>query len=345
MKRYLAVDLFSGAGGLSQGLRQAGFRVVGAVELEAVYANTYRLNQPDVKLIQGDIVELDPIESAKVWGVGPGELDLLAACPPCQGFSTIGTRNRPASDSDLRNDLIYQVLRFARALMPRTIMIENVPALAKDQRIDTVRSKLNDLGYVSDLKVLNTEKYGVPQRRKRMIMLASRIGKVRVCDVDLTWGRPRTVRSTLALLDRTDHSSDSLHNYTERRSKRIQKLIASIPVNGGSRSDLPDELVLECHKKTDGFRDVYGRMAWDKPAPTITGGCISPSKGRFLHPEEDRAITLREAALLQTLPLTFSVPEKVSRSSVSIMIGNALPPTFIEFHAKCLRSLLRRNEL
>ena len=107
-----------------------------------------------------------------------------------------------------------------------------------------------------------------------------------------------------------------------------------IPKDGGSRTDLSEEYQLECHKRTNGFKDVYGRMAWDKPAPTITGGCNNPSKGRFLHPEEDRVITLREAALLQTFPVNYKFSFRSGKAGVATMIGNALPPAFIEFHAR-----------
>jgi DNA (cytosine-5)-methyltransferase 1 len=116
-----------------------------------------------------------------------------------------------------------------------------------------------------------------------------------------------------------------------------------VPKNGGSRTDLPSKYQLKCHKKTKGFKDVYGRMWWDKPSPTITGGCSQPSKGRFLHPEENRSITLREAALLQTFPKDYRFSLKAGRQGVATMIGNALPPAFIQFHASRLLRHLDTN--
>lgn len=334
-KTRTAIDLFSGAGGLTQGLKQAGFNVVGAVESVPTYAESYRLNHPKTNLKVSDITKIDPSEYAKELGLGMGELDLLAGCPPCQGYSTIGTRNRGQRD-DPRNELVFEVLRFAIAFQPKTIMMENVPALAKDERLISLRSQLEDLGYRIDVKVLNMAHYNVPQARKRMIMLASRIGDVEVASQELDSDRMATVREAISFLPAVGESGDPLHDIREKRSEKIQKLISLVPKDGGSRTDLPEEYQLECHKKTNGFKDVYGRMSWSKPAPTITGGCINPSKGRFLHPVENRAITLREASLLQTFPVGYKFSLASGRQGVATMIGNALPPKFIEFHASNL---------
>jgi DNA (cytosine-5)-methyltransferase 1 len=128
-----------------------------------------------------------------------------------------------------------------------------------------------------------------------------------------------------------------LHNYlVAPRAPHIEKLIKAIPKDGGSRTDLGEEWQLECHKKSDGFKDVYGRMAWDSLSPTITGGCVNPSKGRFLHPTENRAITLREAALLQTFPKNYRFPLSRGKFPAALLIGNALPPEFIRRHAEAL---------
>lgn len=341
MKKRTAIDLFSGAGGLSQGLKQAGFSVVGAVESHPTYAESYRLNHPKTNLKLSDITKIDPVEYAKELGLKVGELDLLAGCPPCQGYSTIGTRNRGKKD-DPRNELVYEVLRFAVAFQPKTIMMENVPALDKDARLQKLVTKLEDLGYKVDHKVLKMSHYGVPQARRRMIMLASRLDDIEVVKQELDKDKMKTVRDAIAFLPPVDQSNDALHNAPEKRSDKVKRLISMIPKDGGSRTDIGEEYQLECHKRTTGFRDVYGRMAWDKPSPTITGGCNSPSKGRFLHPEEDRGITLREAALLQTFPPNYQFSFKSGKTGVAMMIGNALPPTFIEFHARNLLNHLDR---
>lgn len=332
-----AIDLFCGAGGLSQGLRQAGFNVIGAVELQPAFANSYRLNHTSTKMFLKDIRSLSPEDVMKELEIEPGGLDLLAGCPPCQGFSTIGTRNRAARDDDPRNNLVFDMLKFAKAMLPKTIMMENVPYLASDKRMDRVRDELEQLGYRVDVKILNMIDYNVPQSRRRMIMLASRLADIKVVVRTIESGKRKTVRDAIGQLSSRNTSDDDLHNYPVHRTEHVMKLISLIPKNGGSRSSLPDSYQLSCHKKTTGFKDVYGRMSWDRPSPTITGGCINPSKGRFLHPEEDRAITLREASLLQTFPADYRFSLENGRDGVATMIGNALPPKFIEFHASYLK--------
>ncbi len=339
MKKRTAIDLFSGAGGLSQGLKQAGFDVVGAVESVPTYAESYQMNHPKTNLKLSDITKIDPEEYMKELGLNPGELDLLAGCPPCQGYSTIGTRNR-GQRNDPRNELVYEVLRFALAFQPKTIMMENVPALDKDDRLKNLINELEKIGYNVDHKVLKMSNYSVPQSRRRMIMLASRFDDIEVVKQELDESKMATVRDAIAFLPVAGESGDRLHDTLSNPTDRIKKLISMIPKNGGSRTDLGEEHQLECHKRTNGFRDVYGRMAWDKPSPTMTGGCNNASKGRFLHPEEDRVITLREAALLQTFPVDYKFSFNSGKAGVAMMIGNALPPTFIEFHARNVLSHL-----
>lgn len=334
MGKRTAIDLFCGAGGLTQGLKQAGFNVVGAVEFHPTYAESFKLNHPKTNLKLSDITQIDPIEWGKEIGLKPGELDLLAGCPPCQGYSTIGTRNR-GKKNDPRNELVYEVLRFAIALKPKTIMMENVPALANDARLQSLREQLEEIGYKIDVKVLKMTHYGVPQNRRRMIMLGSRFDDIEVVKQEIDTEKMRTVRDAISVLPTAGSIDDPLHIADEKnRSDKVKKLISLVPKNGGSRTDLPEEYQLECHKRTTGFRDVYGRMAWDQPSPTITGGCNNPSKGRFLHPVENRVITLREAAMLQTFPKDYKFSFKSGKGGVAMMIGNALPPTFIEFHAR-----------
>lgn len=342
MKKRTAIDLFCGAGGLTQGLKQAGFNVVGAVENHPTYAESYRLNHPKTNLKLSDITEIDPRQYAKELGLKVGELDLLAGCPPCQGYSTIGTRNR-GKKNDPRNELVYEVLRFAIAFQPKTIMMENVPALANDDQLKNLRKKLEKLGYKIDVKVLKMSHYGVPQGRRRMIMLASRLDNIEVVKQELDEDKMKTVRDAIAFLPRVGRTDDPLHSDTDKRTDKVKKLISMIPKNGGSRTDLGEKYQLECHKRTSGFKDVYGRMAWDKPSPTITGGCNNPSKGRFIHPVENRVITLREAALLQTFPIDYKFSLKSGKTGVAMMIGNALPPTFIEFHARNLLKHLKAS--
>lgn len=343
MRKYTAIDLFSGAGGLTQGLKQAGFDVIGAVENHSTYAETYSLNHPETNLKTIDITELEPNEFAKELGIKIGELDLLAGCPPCQGYSTIGTRNR-GKRNDPRNELVFEVLRFAIALKPKTIMMENVPALANDARLKKLQSVLTELGYKVDVRVLNMAHFGVPQTRRRMILLASRVGEINIVSQITDSAKMPTVRQAIGKLSNIKNNNDPLHQIVEKRSDKVKRLISAVPKDGGSRTDLDESFQLECHKRTNGFRDVYGRMSWDKPSPTITGGCTNPSKGRFLHPEENRAITLREASLLQTFPPRYKFSFSSGRQGIATMIGNALPPVFIQFHANNLLNHLQQQE-
>lgn len=329
-----AVDIFSGCGGLSLGLKEAGFAVAAAVEIDLKAQETYRLNHPSVRLFAQDIRELDPAEVLEATGLKPGELDLLAGCPPCQGFSRLRTKNKRTSVRDDRNNLVTEFLRFIMVMKPKTVMLENVPALAKDTRFQKMRRQLHALGYQTVVQVLDAADYAVPQRRKRLIMLASNVHTPEIADKAR---RRITVRDALNGLSEPNQARDKLHRLGENRSKEVRELIALIPKNGGSRGDLPRFYQLDCHKRSDGFSDVYGRMAWDDVSPTITSGCHNPSKGRFLHPSQNRTITLREAAILQGFPRRYRFNVNHGKESIALMIGNALPPPFIAAHAGALR--------
>jgi DNA (cytosine-5)-methyltransferase 1 len=333
--KLFAIDLFSGCGGLSLGLKGAGFTVAAAVEIDRKAQETYRLNHPNVRLYPQDIRKLDPAQILAEAGLKVGELDLLAGCPPCQGFSRLRTKNKMTSVSDDRNDLVEDFLRFVEVMQPKTVMLENVPALAKDARFLSMRSRLHSIGYQTVVHVLDAADYSVPQRRKRLIMLASR---VHVPVVAPSERKRRTVREALKGMSEPENSRDALHGLGENRSQKVRNLIALIPKDGGSRSDLPARYQLDCHKRSDGFSDVYGRLAWDDVAPTITSGCHNPSKGRFLHPGKDRTISLREAAVLQGFPRSYKFDVAHGKESIALMIGNALPPPFITAHANALRT-------
>lgn len=295
-RRPTAIDLFSGCGGLTVGLQQAGFRVAAAVEIEAKAQTTYKLNHTSVTLYEQDIRQLDPESMLTELGLKRGELDLLAGCPPCQGFSRLRTRNKGTSVHDPRNDLVGEFLRFITVMHPKTVMMENVPTLADDGRFRQLCESIEALGYRYVVNVLDAADYRVAQRRKRLILLASR---VHVPSIARKSVNRLTVREALNGVGAPSTSRDKLHAMPERRSDEVRRLIEVIPKNGGSRTDLPEAYQLECRKRSGGFGDVYGRMAWDDVAPTITSGCANPSKGRFLHPSYNRSITLREAALLR----------------------------------------------
>lgn len=336
-----AIDLFCGAGGLSEGLRQAGFEVLGAVDSDPVACNTYKMNHNCTKVWQSDVRTITGATLMRDLKIKPRKLDLIAACPPCQGFSTIRTKNGYRRNRDDRNDLIFEVLRIVRSLKPTCVMLENVSGLASSVKYLKFRNGLTSLGYKVKWDILNTAEFRVPQRRKRLVLLASLFGDPQFAQK--ARGH-RTVRQAIGNLSSPARSRDALHNYPTQRSSKVKSLIRRIPPNGGSRSALGARSQLLCHVRMEGFKDVYGRMSWDKPAPTITGGCINPSKGRFLHPRANRAITLREAALLQSFPPTYHFSLEKGRYAVAALIGNALPPEFIRRHAIALRkSALHKN--
>lgn len=326
--------------GLTAGLKKAGYRVLAAVEIDPKARETYSLNHEKVWLAGEDIRLTDPVEIMKKLKLNPGDLDLLAGCPPCQGFSRMRKLNKGRSVRDDRNALIDDFARFAFAMRPKLIMMENVPGIADYYKFRTFTKALQKVGYGVTVKVLDVSNFGVAQRRKRLILSASRIG---IPALALETESTKTVRKVIGKLPPAGKSGDALHDMSTRTSPRVQALIQSIPLNGGSRTDLPFEMQLECHKKSDGFKDVYGRMAWNTVAPTITGGCFNPSKGRFLHPEEHRPITLREAALLQGFPKRYKFIVSHGKEAIALMIGNALPPPFIAAHARAMAQSMGRS--
>lgn len=336
-REYRAVDLFSGCGGLTEGLKQAGFTVVGAIEISPLAVATYAANHPEVTVKKADIGTVEPAALMEELGVGVGDIDLLCGCPPCQGFSRIRTKNGAKRNRDARNGLSSEMLRFAEALLPRAVMMENVPGLIAHKSFKALCTGLRRLGYHVHSEIADVQFYGVPQRRRRLILLAG-------LGFDITLA-PRaetqnTVRAAIGSLPVPGATGDALHDYPERRSEQVMSMIRDIPKNGGSRTDLPRDRQLACHRDSDGFRDIYGRMAWDDVAPTITSGCSNPSKGRFLHPVQDRAITLREAAILQTFPCDYQFDLSSGKEAVALMIGNALPPEFIRRQAVRVREAL-----
>ena len=288
------------------------------------------MNHAGVRVWEADIRRVVARQVLKSLGLKKGGLDLLAGCPPCQAFSSLRTLNGRKRVRDRDKDLLFEFLRFARVLSPKAILLENVPGLAHDPRLDRFRASLRRLGYSVAFRVVDAAQYGVPQRRRRLLLLASRVGSV-------SFAKPasmrRTVRTALHGIGAPGFTRDPLHNVKETRSQKVASFISRIPKDGGSRADLGADAQLDCHTRCDGFSDVYGRMSWDKVSPTITSGCVNPSKGRFLHPSEDRCITLREAALLQTFPKSYRFSLDRGKFDVARMIGNALPPELVRRQA------------
>ncbi|GAA4436090.1 DNA cytosine methyltransferase [Ravibacter arvi] len=327
--RLNSIDLFAGAGGLTVGMHMAGFETRAAVEIESAAVKAYELNHPNSKVFPKNIRDINVNDIREILGDEP--LHLLAGCPPCQGFSSMRRLNKRQSVRDDRNSLVLEFLRFVKELKPLTIMMENVPGLVNYYLFRQVVKELRELGYSPKVEVVDVKDYGVPQRRKRLVMVGSLLGDLEVAKVDVP---KATVRKAIGSLPSVNETTDSAHKIVANHIPRIQEMIAKIPKDGGSRRDLPQHYVLECHKKENvGFHDVYGRLKWDDYSSTITGGCLNPSKGRFLHPEENRCITAREASLLQTFPEDYQFPADITKTAVALLIGNALPPKFSYFQS------------
>lgn len=336
--KYNAIDLFSGCGGLSEGMHQAGFQTKVAVELVPIAVKAYKMNHAETKVIVRDIREIDAYDILKELNGEP--LHLLAGCPPCQGFSSIRRLNRAESVDDDRNSLVLEFLRMVKELKPLTIMMENVPGLKDYSLFKKVKQELKILGYNPKVHIINVKDYGVPQNRKRLIMVGSILGDI---DIAEPINKKITVRETIGKLEKPEESNDLMHQIIANHTPHIREMIKLTPHNGGSRKDLPRKYTLPCHQKQNiGFNDVYGRLRWDDYSTTITGGCLNPSKGRFLHPEQDRVITPREAAMLQSFPREYKLPIDAPKAALALLIGNALPPRFSFIQSENIRNHIHK---
>ena len=333
----IAIDLFCGCGGVTEGLKQSGFEVLAAVDNDPISCSTYRMNHPEVRLFENDICTLDPQVIKEMCSGSGRTVDLLIVCAPCQPFS--GLNKNP--DNDPRATLILQAIRFARILNPKFIFFENVPGLSRHtQIINKLKIELTTLGYFfNNPTQINAADYNVPQRRIRYIMIASHQENISIPPIVTPEGNRFTVRQAISFLppvnNSNDRNYDSLHRMRHHSPLTIKRL-ANIPPNGGSRHDLPYDLWLDCHKKlsqenTNRFSDVFGRMHWDDVAPTLTTGCTDVTKGRFTHPDQNRAITAREAALLQTFPLNYKFCG--TSNDIAKQIGNAVPVNLVKYLA------------
>lgn len=327
----VGVDLFCGAGGLTSGLMESGIPIVAGIDLDHRCKYAYEHNNPGARFIASDV---SSIRGSDLEALYPeGSVRLLAGCAPCQPFSKL-TNGKGKHKSW---NMLDHFGRLIDELSPELVTMENVPEVA-DRGKDVLKSFFEVLernGFAIDSKVVDCDEYGVPQRRRRFVLLASRVGAIRIPKGFYSGSvKRKTVKDAIGwlpyLTSGETHWSDPLHCASDL-SPLNQKRIEATPLNGGTWRDWPEELRLECHKKDSGrsFGSVYGRMKWDEPGPTMTTLCTGLGNGRFGHPEQDRAISLREAALIQSFPkrYRFAPPgEQVNRSAVSRMIGNAVPP-------------------
>lgn len=326
MKKIACVDLFCGAGGLTHGFVKEGVPVVAGIDLDPACAFPYEANNPG-KFIQTDIKQLTVDQLTELFE--NADLRVLAGCAPCQPFSTYAQRYE-LDGKDGKWGLLYEFARLAKGTRPDVITMENVPTVAKHEVFHDFVDTLKRLGYNVWFDVVDSSLYGVPQTRRRMVLLASRHGDIRM--IKPTIDKPKTVRQAIGRLRALSAGDaaprDKLHVSATLSEKNLKRIKVSKP--GGTWRDWPEHLVADCHRAESGrtYPGVYGRMEWDKPAPTMTTQCYGFGNGRFGHPEQDRAITLREAAIIQSFPRDYAfIPDdgEVSFKVLGRLIGNAVP--------------------
>jgi len=333
------VDLFCGLGGLTHGLAIGGVRVIAGIDVDASCRFPYEQNN-NATFVQEDVRNLSGSDLSDRWA--GFEHSLLAGCAPCQSFSTYSRKGRHSRKDD-RWDLIVEFGRLVQESKPDLVTMENVPQLLDHRVFGEFVASLR--GYNLWWDVIECAKYGVPQTRKRLVLLASKIGEIELLPPPLIDEREETptVRKAIGHLKAIraggSDSADPLHAASRLSALNIKRIRASKP--GGTWRDWDASLVAKCHRRGTGdtYPSVYGRMEWDSPAPTITTQSFGYGNGRFGHPDQDRAISLREAAILQTFPddYRFLPSGQIPKFSVlGRLIGNAVPVRLGEVVAKSL---------
>lgn len=326
--RISAVDLFCGVGGLSHGLQDSGIDVVAGVDIDGTCDYPYRTNVR-ARFYQRDVRDLTGGELEAMWPAGT--IRLLAGCTPCQPFSSY--RRGADTSSTSQWSLVDEFRRLVEATKPDLITMENVPRIVSAPVFKRFVESLRALGYWVDFKSCYCPAFGVPQHRRRLVLLASSLGQISVPEGTTAPSDYVTVRQVIGNLpplgNGETHPGDRLHKSRTLTDINLKRIRSSRP--GGTWEDWPEELRAPCHRKASGrtFRNVYARMSWDEPSPTITTLAFNFGAGRFGHPEQDRSITLREAAMLQSFPpdYEFVAPgNPVQFVPLGRLIGNAVPP-------------------
>lgn len=361
-----AIDIFSGCGGVSCGLTKAGFKVKAAVDNEKKAVKVYTSYQPlsKVKVLTEDVHKVSAHKLLRMSGLKEDDLYLFAGCPPCQNFSRQNTKNKEKTEEQ-RKELLFEFLRLIEEIYPPFLLMENVQGITSklnkpilEEFVGRLNNEENPLNkrYKVFAKVLNAANYGVPQTRMRFVLHAVR------CDVydelqkaNIPFDLPiathdknkkndllpwvtvsQAIGDLPAIKAGESYTGNGIFNHKCAGLSSINlERMRFIRANGGSRTGLPERLVLKCHQKKDkngnvfkGRNDVYGIMDADKPSPTITGGCLCYSKGRYGHYAQNRAISIREAARLQTFPDDFEFTDNLS--DAALQIGNAVPIKLVE---------------
>lgn len=333
MSKLKAVDFFCGAGGMSCGFSQAGIQILAGIDIEKQFEDTYLANHPGAKFINRNIIQYQPNELQEEIGIEKYDDKLIfIGCSPCQYWSKINTSRHSAAYT---NNLIWDFQRFIKYFMPGHIVVENVPGIINKKNNHVLLGFLDFLtfnGYKYEFRIVRTDHFGVPQKRNRFVLIASRVKE------EINFPEPEvnadlTVRNYIGRengFKKIDaghiDESDFLHSTSALSELNLERIRAT-PKDGGTRkawSKNPRLQIPAYEGKDNIFRTIYGRMNWDKPAPTITTRFIAISCGRYGHPEEDRGLSLREGATLQTFPKNYKFVGGLV--SVAKQIGNAVPP-------------------
>lgn len=334
--RIAAIDLFCGVGGLTRGLENVGIDVRMGVDIDPHCEYPYNANNRAAFLLQS-VSDLSSSGLNEIVSDAP--FSLLAGCAPCQPFSTYQQKLGP---TDGRWNLLRHFGQLAAGMKPDLVTMENVPNLAKQSIFSEFVTFLEASGFHVSHQVVNCADYGVPQQRQRLVLLASRLGPIELISPTFA-GKHKTVREAISKLPQIaaggTAASDPLHQASELSDLNLERIKASKP--GGTWRDWDIDLVAECHKRSSGktYPSVYGRMVWDEPAPTMTTQFFGFGNGRFGHPEQDRAISLREGAVLQSFPKSYKFVAKdapIYRKTIGRLIGNAVPVKLAEAVGKTL---------
>lgn len=339
-----AVDFFCSGGGMSYGMQKAGIDIVGGIDIDLTCKTTYEANIKNAKFIHADIFDFKVDKLKGQLNITKNDDNLIfIGCSPCQYWSIMRTNKNKAVRS---KKLLLEFLRFIKYYKPGYIIVENVPGILRNRqesRLNKFIATLEKNGYQVNYSIVDISDYGVPQSRKRFALLANRVGK----ELSLPTakkGKKRTVREIIGDSTRfpkipAGHKDSTAFLHTtaglsETNIKRLKKT----PKDGGTRSAWANTILqLETYKQNKvNFSDTYGRMSWDKPAPTITTKFFSISCGRFAHPVQNRAISLREGAALQTFPNTYRFLGP-SIAGIARIIGNAVPPLYAKQLGKAIR--------
>jgi len=339
MKKILkAVDFFCGGGGMSYGMQQAGVKVLAGIDYEAKCKATFEANINGAQFIQADVFELDEYVLKQQLNLQQNDNNLiLIGCSPCQYWSVINTDKNKSKKS---KNLLKEFHRFVKFFNPGYVVVENVPGVLRkksESGLEEFISWLESNSYVVHFDVHNVSDYGVPQSRKRFTLIANRVTRLEIRP-EPTKGEKIRVIDVLGenngfkkISPGHKDSSDFNHTVAGLSEKNLQRL-KLVSKNGGTRQGFANnpELQLSCFVGKDNmFKDTYGRLWWDKPSPTITTKFFSISNGRFTHPEEDRALSIREGAILQSFPKSY-IFKTESIADTARLIGNAVPPKYAE---------------